>query len=57
MLICAPVYLRARVPASNDRILKMACTIADPDHIGSLKPADIAETTQCLSLDREGWLG
>ena len=42
---------------AHDRILKVARTISNPEHIGAIKSPHIAKAIQYRSVDREGWLG
>ena len=42
---------------ANDRILIIACAIADLDNSEHINSTHIPETIQYLFLDREGWAG
>ena len=44
-------------PRAYDRILIIACAIADLDNSEHINSTHIAETIQYLFLDREGWAG
>jgi Magnesium chelatase, subunit ChlI C-terminal len=53
----APWHNRDSAPAPQDRLLKVARTIADVEDTPQLEPKHIAEAIQSRTLDRTFWAG
>ena len=51
--------MRQKVMAARayDRILKVACTIADLEECDHIHPSHVAEAVNYRHLDREAWSG